>query len=207
MFLLERELDYRLLGRTRDDAAGEALDKVAKFLGLGYPGGPVIEKLAAGGDPEAFPFGSPQMTDRSLDFSFSGLKAAALRHVREGGLTGSHPRLKDFLASFEQAVCRAVLGNLERAADVHRPRALILSGGVARNKRLRAAFEAFAGERGLPAMTPSPKLCTDNAGMVGAAAWKRFARSGGGVELDLSLNAYPRAIPATETLRPKRKRR
>lgn len=200
IFLMDRELEYRLLGRTRDDAAGEALDKVAKFLDLGYPGGPVIEKLAAGGDPGAFPFGSPQMTDRSLDFSFSGLKTAALRRIREAGLDKTHPRLPDFLAGFEQAVVRAVLDNLERAAGRHPPRSLLLSGGVARNARLRRAFETFARERSLDVFLPSPKLCTDNAAMVGALAWKRCARRGD-AGLDLAMNAYPRFVVPTALLR------
>ena len=202
VYLLERELDYRLLGRTRDDAAGEALDKVAKFLGLGYPGGPVIEKLAAGGDTRAFPFSSPQMSDRSLDFSFSGLKTAALRWVREEALTAGHPRLPDFLASLEQAVARIILENIERAVALYRPRTLLLAGGVARNRRLRLAFESYAREQGLGFFIPSPKLCTDNAGMVGALAWKRFERHGG-PELDLRMNAYPRFIVPTELHRRK----
>ncbi|MBM3296096.1 MAG: tRNA (adenosine(37)-N6)-threonylcarbamoyltransferase complex transferase subunit TsaD [Candidatus Aminicenantes bacterium] len=205
IYLLEKELEYRLLGRTRDDAAGEALDKVAKFLDLGYPGGPVIEKLAAGGNPDLFPFGSPQMTDRSLDFSFSGLKTAALRHIREGGLNKTHPRLPDFLAGFEQAVCRAVMENLKRATNLHPPRSLLLSGGVARNARLRRAFEEFARRLGSAFFLPSPRLCTDNAGMVGALAWKRFLRRGEG-GLDLALNAYPRSILPPTVLRKKKKK-
>jgi len=204
-YLLEQELDFRLLGRTRDDAAGEALDKVAKFLGLGYPGGPVIERMAGGGNPRAFAFPSPQMSDRSLDFSFSGLKTAALRWIREEGLAADHPRLPDFLASFEQAVARIILENIARAVALHCPRTLLLSGGVARNKRLRTEFEAFAREQGLGFFMPSPKLCTDNAGMVGALAWKRYERRGGG-ELDLRMNAYPRFIVPTEQLRRKKAR-
>jgi N6-L-threonylcarbamoyladenine synthase len=202
LYLLERELEYRLLGRTRDDAAGEALDKVAKFLGLGYPGGPVIERLSAGGDPQTFGFSSPQMSDRSLDFSFSGLKTAALRWIKEEDLAADHPRLADFLASFEQAVVRSILDNMERAVSLHRPLTLLLAGGVARNKSLRLEFETFARKKGLGFFIPSPKLCTDNAGMVGALAWKRYERRGGG-ELDLRMNAYPRFIVPTEQLRRK----
>jgi len=200
LYFLKEALDYRLLGRTRDDAAGEALDKVAKFLGLGYPGGPVIEKLAAGGDPRAFAFSSPQMSDRSLDFSFSGLKTAALRWVREENLTGGHPRLPDFLASFEQAVARIVLENVARAVALYAPRTLLLAGGVARNRRLRQEFDTFARKQGLDFFLPSFKLCTDNAGMVGALAWKRHLRSRT-AGLDLRMNAYPRLIVTTEQLR------
>jgi len=189
---MEAPLSYRLLGRTRDDAAGEALDKIAKFLGLGYPGGPVIERLGKDGDPHAFPFAVPRTKDRSLDFSFSGLKTAALKHIRERGLAKEDDRLPDFLASFEEIVARALVDHVRSAADLVQPRSLILCGGVARNARLRERFRALARETGLDAYVPSPKLCTDNAAMVGAVALKRFASSPEPA-LDLDLDAYPRA--------------
>jgi tRNA N6-adenosine threonylcarbamoyltransferase len=191
LYFMEAPLVYKLLGRTRDDAAGEALDKIAKFLGLGYPGGPVIEKLGRDGDPKAFAFAVPRTKDRSLDFSFSGLKTAALRHIRESGVGRGDPRLPDFLASFEEIVARSLVDHLRAAADEVRPRSLILCGGVARNTRLRTRFQAFAREAGLDAYVPSPKLCTDNAAMVGAAALKSFARCPV-VGPDLDLDAYPR---------------
>jgi N6-L-threonylcarbamoyladenine synthase len=115
LYFMEEPLSYKLLGRTRDDAAGEALDKIAKFLGLGYPGGPVIEKLGRGGDPKAFPFAVPRTKDRSLDFSFSGLKTAALKHIREHGIGKDDVRLADFLASFEDVIARALVDNLRRS--------------------------------------------------------------------------------------------
>jgi len=191
LYFLEEPLAYRRLGRTRDDAAGEALDKVAKFLDLGYPGGPVIERLARGGDANKFPFAIPRTKDRSLDFSFSGLKTAALKHVRENGISKSSPALADFLASFEEIVARALLENVRQAVDETRPRSLVLCGGVARNTRLRTRFQDYAREADLAAFIPSPKLCTDNAAMVGALALKRFVRlpSSGP---DLDLDAYPR---------------
>jgi len=191
LYAMEKPLANRVLGRTRDDAAGEALDKVAKFLGLGYPGGPVIERLARGGDPKAFPFAVPRTKDRSLDFSFSGLKTAALKHIRESGLSRDDPRLADFLASFEEVVARSLLDNLRRAADQVMPRALVLCGGVARNTRLRTRFQEFARAAGLPAFVPSPKLCTDNAAMIGAVALRKFAADPG-LGLDLDLDAYAR---------------
>lgn len=190
-FLLREPLRYELLARTRDDAAGEALDKVSKHLGLGYPGGPVIERLARDGNPGRFRFALPRMTDRSLDFSFSGLKTAALRVIRESGIAKDGPVLADFLASFEEAVVRAVLSKLERMAESAAPRGLILSGGVARNARLRARFEAFAAANGFEAVVPSPKLCTDNAAMVGSLAAARLAL-GADPFRSLDLNAYPR---------------
>ena len=191
LYLMDEPLSYKLLGRTRDDAAGEALDKIAKFLGLGYPGGPVIERLGREGDAQAFPFALPRTKDRSLDFSFSGLKTAALKHIREHGITGGDARLADFLASFEEVVARTLVDHVRAAADRVQPKSLVLCGGVARNARLRTRFRDFARRAGLDAYVPSPKLCTDNAAMVGAVALKRFARRPDAAT-DLDLDAYPR---------------
>ncbi|MBN2408660.1 MAG: tRNA (adenosine(37)-N6)-threonylcarbamoyltransferase complex transferase subunit TsaD [Candidatus Aminicenantes bacterium] len=196
LFHLKKRLHFRVLGRTRDDAAGEAMDKIAKFLGLGYPGGPVIERLAAGGDPERFAFALPRMKDHSLDFSFSGLKTAALRWIGETKMSGKHGHLADFLASFEAAVVRALLENVTGAIERHRPVSLILCGGVARNKRLREGFGALARTSGLSAFIPSPTLCTDNAAMVAALAAERMQRAGKPRRW-LDLDAYPRFNPAT----------
>jgi N6-L-threonylcarbamoyladenine synthase len=186
---------YHVLGRTLDDAAGEALDKIAKFLGLGYPGGPVIQKLGSSGNPQRFPFALPRMKDASLDFSFSGLKTAALRWIEEAGLSARHPALADFLASFEAAVVRALLQKLDRGAEKVTPASLILCGGVARNRRLRAAFVELARARGYSAHLPSPDLCTDNAAMVGALAVEKL-KSAKKPGLDLELDAYPRFTSA-----------
>jgi N6-L-threonylcarbamoyladenine synthase len=187
---MEKSLSYRLLGKTRDDAAGEALDKIAKFLGLGYPGGPVIEKLGKGGDPRSFPFAVPRTKDRSLDFSFSGLKTAALKLIREQGITKDDAKLSDFLASFEEIVARTLIEHVRTAADRIQPKSLVLCGGVARNTRLRTRFQQFARESGLDAYVPSPKLCTDNAAMVGAVALKKFA---GCPALSIDLDAFARS--------------
>ena len=191
LYLMKEPLSYMLLGKTRDDAAGEALDKIAKFLGLGYPGGPVIERLGKGGDPRGFRFALPRTKDRSLDFSFSGLKTGALKLIRENGITAGHARLADFLASFEEIVARTLVDHLQAAADQVLPRSLVLCGGVARNTRLRTHFQEFARRAGLDAYVPSPKLCTDNAAMVGAVALKRFARTPG-LTTDLDLDAFAR---------------
>jgi len=191
LFVLRKKLAYRLLGKTRDDAAGECLDKIAKFLELGYPGGPVIQKLGAAGDTARFAFGLPRMSDRSFDFSFSGLKTAALRIIRSEKISKDGPHLADFLASFENAVVRSLLKNLGRAAEVVEPKSLILCGGVARNKRLRAEFERLAAGKGFGFAIPSPKLCTDNAAMVGALAWT-IVKSRKRIPSTLDLDAYPR---------------
>jgi N6-L-threonylcarbamoyladenine synthase len=191
LFLLRAELKYRLLGRTRDDAAGEALDKIAKFLDLGYPGGPVIEKIAESGNSQGFAFGIPRMTDRSLDYSFSGLKTAALRIIKEARLRKDSPRLPDFLASFEEAVTRALLENLARAVSLFKPRSLLLCGGVARNRRLRLRFQEFAAVSRIAAFIPSLRLCSDNAAMVAALALKKWRKKKPRVPV-LDLDAYPR---------------
>ncbi|MGQ9577124.1 MAG: tRNA (adenosine(37)-N6)-threonylcarbamoyltransferase complex transferase subunit TsaD [Candidatus Aminicenantales bacterium] len=192
LFFLPARLAYRLLGRTRDDAAGEALDKIAKFLGLGYPGGPVVEKMAEGGDPGRFEFALPKMKDRSLDFSFSGLKTAALKIIREKGLSSSHPDLKDFLASFEAAAVDALLASLQLAIDAYQPKAILLCGGVARNRRLRVHFEELARQTGVVAYSPSPEFCTDNAAMVGALAAEKI-RFGHPIPPVFQLDAYARS--------------
>jgi N6-L-threonylcarbamoyladenine synthase len=191
LFLLEKKFSYRLIGRTRDDAAGEGLDKIAKFLGLGYPGGPIIDRMAEKGNPRAFAFSLPHMTDRSLDFSFSGLKTSALKQIKEKGITKDHPEFLDFLASFEKAVIKALLSNVNRAVNRHKPKSLILCGGVARNKKLRQDFVRIAQKLNVPSFIPSPHLCTDNAAMVAALAVDRFEENPE-ESFPLDLNAYPR---------------
>ncbi len=191
LFFLEEKLSCKLIGKTRDDAAGEALDKIAKFLELGYPGGPVIDKMAEKGKTGEFSFSLPQMSDGSLDFSFSGFKTSALRQIRKHGIEKGHPKLKDFLASFEEAVIRALITNLARAIDAFHPASTILCGGVARNRKLRKKFLNFSVERGLRPFIPSPKLCTDNAAMIAALALEKV-KSGKATFAKWELNAYPR---------------
>ncbi len=159
---------YRLLGQTLDDAAGEAFDKVARFLGLGYPGGPAIERAAAGGDPGAFAF-PRAMADSGLDLSFSGLKTAVVNAVRR------HPDATDadVAASFQQAVVDVLVRKTMRAATGLPAAGVCLAGGVAANGPLRAAFAAACDGAGLPLYLPSRAMCTDNAAMVAAAgAWQ-----------------------------------
>jgi N6-L-threonylcarbamoyladenine synthase len=165
--------DYRLLGTTVDDAAGEAFDKVARYLGLGYPGGPIIDRLARDGDPEAIAF-PRAMADRGLDFSFSGLKTAVVNHVRQ------HPDVvvEDVAASFQEAVVDVLVAKARRAADEVGARALALGGGVAANSRLRERVLAAAAEDGRFGYVPSMAMCTDNAAMVAACGWWRWQQDG-----------------------------
>src|SRR5207249_7574148 len=146
------QCDYQVVGRTVDDAAGEAFDKVAKLLALGYPGGPIIEKLAREGNPKAVKFALPRMGDNRPDFSFSGLKTAVTKHVRESGLqpmqNGEEPSqpIKDLAASFQSTVVRSLVSTMERVAREYRPRTLIVAGGVACNGALREASRSSAQE-------------------------------------------------------------
>lgn len=194
LFLLKQKLHYKLIGKTRDDAAGEALDKIANFLNLGYPGGPVIDRMTQGADYKKYRFGLPQMSDRSLDFSFSGLKTAALRYIRKEDIDSHHPQLKDFLASLEKAVVRALLFNVRKAVVKYKPCSLILCGGVARNKKLREDFKALSRSYYLPAFIPSPELCTDNGAMIAGLALEKI-KSGQKPSFSLDLNAYSRFQP------------
>jgi N6-L-threonylcarbamoyladenine synthase len=185
---------HRLLGRTRDDAAGEAFDKVARLLGLGYPGGPVIDRLARGADDRAVEFAVARIKDGSADFSFSGIKTAVLLHVRREGIPPvSDPadvpaRVRDLVASFQRAVVSALVRGLVRAARERRPRSLILTGGVAANSLLRREGERAARELGVPVFIPPLDLTTDNAAMIAAAGFVAFRRGDRG---DLATNAEP----------------
>ena len=175
IFFIPEPGKYKVLSRTRDDAAGEAFDKVAKMLGLGYPGGPIIERLAREGDPHAVPFSLPRMGDGLPDFSFSGLKTAVTKHVRESGLkpveNGGEPSqaIKDLAASFQHTVVQSLVKTMERVAEENYPKTLIIAGGVACNGKLREVAKAMATRLDLPVYFPSPHLSTDNAAMIAAA--------------------------------------
>lgn len=174
---------YRLLGRTIDDAAGEAFDKVARFLGLGYPGGPAIDRLAVEGDPGAIDFPRAMLND-GLDFSFSGLKTSVVNHVRKNP-TVSTP---DVAASFQAAVVDVLLTKAMRAADRTGASALVLGGGVAANSELRRRFTESCEATGRRGLLPSRDMCTDNAAMIGAAAWYRLRDHGA---MGLDTGAFP----------------
>jgi N6-L-threonylcarbamoyladenine synthase len=175
IFFIPEPGKYKVVARTRDDAAGEAFDKVAKLLGLGYPGGPIIERLAREGNPNAVQFAIPRMGDGLPDFSFSGLKTAVTKYVRESGLppveNGAEPSqgIKDLAASFQHVVVQSLVRTMERIADEYYPKTLIVAGGVACNGKLREVCKQMAEQHSLPAYFPSPHLSTDNAAMIAAA--------------------------------------
>jgi N6-L-threonylcarbamoyladenine synthase len=162
---------YRKLGGTRDDAAGEAFDKVGKMLGLPYPGGPEIEKSARAGNPLAYAFPRSMLHDPHLDFSFSGLKTAVLYTLQRE--SGNHPSVPDVAASFQQAVIDILLGKTLRAAERTGRRLIAISGGVSLNRALRDAFAAAAPRAGVEIVTAPPAFCTDNAAMIAFAALLR----------------------------------
>ena len=183
-----RHLKYKLVGKTRDDAAGEAYDKVAKLLGLSYPGGPIIDRLAKSGRRDAFAFSIPKISDRSLDFSFSGIKTAVLRLVRENEKLKEDPWRLDLCASFQEAVVKMLWSTTLKAAELLRPQSIMLSGGVAANSRLRDVFAERSPAAGLKFYYPKPILTTDNAAMIAAAGTAKLLR---GETADIAVNADP----------------
>ena len=179
---------FEILGRTRDDAAGEAFDKVARAIGLGYPGGPKIDKLAKEGNPHAIDFPRAHMEDAPYDFSFSGVKSAVLNHLNKCRMTGEPIVEADIAASFQQAVVDVLVDNAIRAAkDYHMDR-LAIAGGVASNGALRAAMEAACEKESIRFYRPSQIFCTDNAAMIGVAAYYEYQK---GTRHGWDLNAVP----------------
>ncbi len=182
--LMTGHLTYQRLGSTLDDAAGEAFDKVARLLGLAYPGGPSIQKAAANGDPQAFPFPRARL-EGTWNFSFSGLKTAVLRLVREFETTNRPLPVENVAASFQAAVVDVLVSKTIAAARAHKVRQILVAGGVSANQALR---EAFLAQTEFPVHIPSLSLCTDNAGMIAAAGYFRFAL---GQQDPLNLDVMP----------------
>ncbi len=178
----------RVLGSTRDDAAGEAYDKVARVLGLGYPGGPLIDKLAKEGDPHSVEFKRVFLEKGSLDFSFSGIKTGVLNYVNSERQAGREINTADVAASFQAAVLDVIVAKtVGAAADMDKDK-IVIAGGVAANSMLRQMMGAECGRRGIKLYCPTPVMCTDNAAMIGCAAYYKYREQGAD---DLTLDAVP----------------
>ncbi len=179
---------YEILGRTRDDAAGEAFDKVARAIGLGYPGGPKIDQVSKEGDPDAVHFPRAKVEDAPYDFSFSGVKSAVLNHLNGCRMKGEEIVQADIAASFQKAVCEVLVSHAMDAVRDQGIRKLALAGGVASNSTLRRMMQEACEREKTAFYRPSPILCTDNAAMIGAAAYYEYRK---GVRHGLDLNAVP----------------
>jgi N6-L-threonylcarbamoyladenine synthase len=190
LYEVRAEDEILLLGQTRDDAAGECFDKAAKLLGLGYPGGPVVDRLAAKGDPHAIDFPLPMPSRKNIDFSFSGLKTSVAHHVKEHGAPKSEEARADLCASFQRVVVESLVRKSLRACEVTGVPRLVLTGGVAANRGLRARAREAADEVGVSVYVPPFASCTDNAAMIAYTGARRLAR---GERDDLSLAPFSRA--------------
>jgi N6-L-threonylcarbamoyladenine synthase len=188
LIYIEHHGSYKLVGSTRDDAAGEAFDKIARALDLGYPGGPAIENLSRSGDEEAINFPRAYLGEEALDFSFSGLKTAVMNYLRRAGQQGININKADVAASFQKAVVDVLVDKALLAAKKYKARAILLAGGVAANSRLREYLKSKAGKQKQSVVFPPPVLCTDNAAMVGCAAYYKYMR---GDFAPLSINVSP----------------
>ena len=179
---------YEVIGQTRDDAAGEAYDKVARALGLGYPGGPKIDKLAKEGNPKAITFPKENFHEETLDFSFSGVKSAVLNYLNKCNMQNIEINKADVAASFQQAVVDVLKDNVLLTCKKKNIDTIAIAGGVASNSTLRETLINEAGKKGIKVLFPTPILCTDNAAMIGSAAYFNFIN---GKVNDLNLNAKP----------------
>lgn len=179
---------YKIIGRTRDDAAGEAFDKVARAVGLGYPGGPKIDKLAKEGNKNAIDFPRAKVDGSPYDFSFSGIKSAVLNYINHCEMRNIEINRADLVASFQNAVVDALVSRAVMAAKEHGLKKLALAGGVAANSALKSALEDECARNGIRFYHPSPIFCTDNAAMIGVAGYYEYMA---GVRSDWDLNAVP----------------
>jgi len=189
LYRVDGPAEIALLAQTRDDAAGEAFDKAGKLLGLGYPGGPIIDRLAARGNPDAFPFPIPMVSRTTLEFSFSGLKTALARHVQVRGVPEDEQDLADLCASFQGVIVESLVRKSILACKQEKITRLVITGGVAANRGLRARAKEVCDDSGIDLYVPPPISCTDNAAMIAMAAVHRLAA---GEQDDLAFAVYSR---------------
>lgn len=180
--------EYEIVGRTRDDAAGEAFDKVARAIGLGYPGGPKIDRVSREGNPDAIHFPRAKVQGNEYDFSFSGLKSAVLNYINSCEMKGEKICQADVAASFQKAVVDVLVEHSLHAVEEYGYKKFAIAGGVASNSSLRAAYKEECAKRGIEFYYPSPIFCTDNAAMIGVAAYYEYKK---GVRSGMDLNAVP----------------
>lgn len=196
LFHQPSKFETEVLAKTRDDAVGEVMDKVAKFFGLGYPGGPILDKIYPGGDAKRFPFSYPKMSDGSPDFSFSGYKTAVIRHPEAKTIKPDQDIFKDLIASFLHSVVGYLLKKTKEAAQAKRVKSVIVSGGVSRNTLLRQMFMEEFTKPGIPAKLylPALRYCTDNASMIAWLGYDQYQAFPNANYADPYLNAYSRAM-------------
>ncbi len=186
--LVEDYTEFKILGRTRDDAAGEAFDKIARVIGLGYPGGPKVDKLAKEGNPEAVKFPRVRIDKDSLDFSFSGVKTAVINYLHKQEQTGIEVNKADIAASFQAAVTDVLVEHTIEAAEKYNINTIAIAGGVAANSELREKMTREAGKKNISVLFPPPVLCTDNAAMIACAGYYSYLK---GITAEQDLNAVP----------------
>ena len=191
IFLVKSHTEFQHLGRTRDDAAGEAFDKVAKLLQLPYPGGPHVSKMADAGDGQAIAFPRAWLDEDSLDFSFSGVKTAVLNHCHRERQNGSALQIEDICASFQEAVIEVLVEKTARAATLHNVDTIVLGGGVSSNLRLRQAFSDRCRKDGRTLHVPRPAFCTDNGAMIALAGYYKYHQFG---EMYPGEDVYSRSV-------------
>lgn len=187
ILLVKDYADMECICSTRDDAAGEAFDKIARVIGLGYPGGPKLDKASKTGDPHSYSFPSPKITD-SLDFSFSGIKTAALNTINQVRMSGEDVNINDFAASYQDAICSILCDRLEKAVKQTGMKKVCLAGGVSANSCLRQKVEELSKRKHCSLCLPKMAYCTDNAAMIASAGYYSFRE---GIRDTLDMNAYP----------------